>query len=515
MKRLSITILVILGIVMPMHSITRAQLAQYAASLKGKKKADLKTAIFNISQAQYVLEYGSGEGKTWSGFYQTDRIGDNTVCDRYSNEIFEFTDDKSSVAGMNIEHSFPKSWWGGNQNNAYKDLYNLMPSESSINQSKSNYGMGVVTQIVRDNGCTKVGKGTTSGNTLVYLWEPADKWKGDFCRSYFYMATTYQDFTWTGEALNSLEQNTWPTFQQWAYTLYLNWVRSDSVSYTEVARNNAVANIQNNRNLFIDFPNLAEYIWGDSINVAFDPFSAITTASDEIRQKPTGTPIDDNSDPLDEVVYESDDIFALVSDVNNLSDGDSILIVSTTNKVALSTTQNTNNRGMTRVRIEGEHVTGTNNTAQRIAVELTNGYILFNTGDGYLYAASNSNNQLKTQTTANENAKASVSISNTGDATILFKDATHNSLRFNKASSLFSCYDPTITNQTTPVQIYKKQVRHGDVNADGKVDITDVTTLVDLILSKITSVPGKPDIDGNSFVNIQDVTTLVDLILGK
>ena len=45
-------------------------------------------------------------------------------------------------AGMNIEHSFPKSWWGKTEVQAYKDLYNLMPCKSKINSTKSNYPSG-------------------------------------------------------------------------------------------------------------------------------------------------------------------------------------------------------------------------------------------------------------------------------------------------------------------------------------------------------------------------------------
>ena len=79
---------------------------------------------------------------------------------------------------MNIEHSFPKSWWGKTENQAYKDLYNLMPCESKINSSKSNYPMGEVVSGDTGNGWTKVG----NGNDGKKYWEPADEWKGDFAR---------------------------------------------------------------------------------------------------------------------------------------------------------------------------------------------------------------------------------------------------------------------------------------------------------------------------------------------
>ncbi len=240
----------------------------YYTSLKGKKGAELKTAVHNIIKDATVLDYGSGRGSTWEGFYSTDRTDDNMVIDRYSNDERYFGSKGSSVGGMNIEHSFPKSWWGGSQNQAYKDLYNLMPSEQKINSSKSNYPMGKVTDVRTDNGCTKIGTGING----YQLWEPADKWKGDFARGYMYMATAYQNFTWSGtQALQILQQGDYPTLKPWAYTLYIEWARVDKVDEMEVRRNDAVCKIQGNRNPYVDFPNLMEYVWGDSTDIAFDP----------------------------------------------------------------------------------------------------------------------------------------------------------------------------------------------------------------------------------------------------
>ena len=173
---------------------------------------------------------------------------------------------------MNIEHSFPRSWWGGNENQAYKDLYNLMPCESKINSSKSNYPMGTVTGTDSGNGWTKIGTGSDGKK----YWEPADTWKGDFARGYLYMATTYQNFTWTGtQALQILEQGAYPTLQEWAYTLFMKWARADKPDALEIKRNNDVYGIQGNRNPYVDFPNLMEYVWGDSTDVAFNPETSV------------------------------------------------------------------------------------------------------------------------------------------------------------------------------------------------------------------------------------------------
>lgn len=285
----TILLLIAMTVVTAATAIERSELVKQASLLKGKKKAELKTAVYGLIGSPKTLDYGSGISRTWWGFYQTDRIVETNECvNRYSAKKFYFPESNSgaAISGMNIEHSFPKSWWGKSTTvNAYKDLYNLYPSDSKANSSKSNYPMGVVTTVTQEEeGYDKVGTGTIDGVSGRNCWEPGDQYKGDFARTYMYMATAYQNLTWSGtEGLQQLENNTWPTLKQWAYTLYLQWLKDDPVDQLETDRNDAVATIQGNRNLFVDFPYLAEYIWGDSTDVAFDPATTITTAADDDR----------------------------------------------------------------------------------------------------------------------------------------------------------------------------------------------------------------------------------------
>lgn len=273
--RLSLAFLVSVMPALPML----AQIPEgYYSSLKGKKGAELKTAIWKIIKNAKVLSYGSGNRKTWWGFWTTDRDERGYFIDRYSSESewVKSTSQGAVGAGMNIEHSFPKSWWGGAKNQAYEDLYNLMPCESSINSTKSNYPMGKVVSGDKGNGWTKVGEGTDGKK----YWEPADPWKGDFARGYMYMATAYQDYNWVGtQALQILQQGAYPTLQKWAYTLYIQWAKADKPDALEIKRNNDVAKIQGNRNPYVDFPNLMEYVWGDSTNIAFNPETTVKSSS--------------------------------------------------------------------------------------------------------------------------------------------------------------------------------------------------------------------------------------------
>lgn len=247
----------------------------YYASAVGQKKEALKAALHEIIKSADVLDYGKGsKDKTWAGFYLTDRILEtNQVRDRYCYDKRYFNPESpyAAVSGMNIEHSLANSWWGGSKNQAYKDIHHLMPCETSINSAKGNKSMGKVVNVntKSSNTCTKVGTGPGEGGDNIDMWEPADEWKGDFARVYFYMVTCYSNLTWKSEGLKSFTNTDWPTLKPWASELYLQWDKDDPIDDIERARNEAVYSIQNNRNPFVDLPGLAEYIWGSKTDVAF------------------------------------------------------------------------------------------------------------------------------------------------------------------------------------------------------------------------------------------------------
>lgn len=246
----------------------------YYRSVEGLKKSELKTALHKLIQPDVVLKYGGkGEGYTWSGFVVTDRMPNGSVRDRYSDVVRRFNG-LNAVDGMNIEHIFANSWWGHTMNDAYCDLFNLFPSDGSANGRKSNNPVGVVTETPSfDNGVTRVGKSTSyRADSLITVWEPADEWKGDFARSYFYMATCYEDYTdlWTTtEGLLMVERNRYPTLREWVSSLLLEWNEQDPVDDIERERNEAVYGIQGNRNPFVDYPQLSDYIWGDKTEMVF------------------------------------------------------------------------------------------------------------------------------------------------------------------------------------------------------------------------------------------------------
>lgn len=271
MKRL-IFLLILHSSLFSLHFATAQE--QYYRKAEGLRGTELKEALHNLIQPTFVLDYGGGVGKTWSGFWQTDQMEDMQVRDRYSNTVRYFNPDMSAVSNMNIEHIWANSWWGHVKNNAYQDLFNLYPADATANGRKSNNPIGIVDgTIAYTNGVTKVGKSTSyRADSLITVWEPADQWKGDFARTYFYMATCYSHMTslWTTtEGLLTVDPNSPLLMRPWVYNLMLEWAEADPLDEIEQERCDAICEIQGNRNPFVDYPELCYYIWGDKADEQF------------------------------------------------------------------------------------------------------------------------------------------------------------------------------------------------------------------------------------------------------
>lgn len=258
---------------------------------EGKKDAELKSYLKSLIRNHTVIEYGSGLEHTWEVFFYSDRNDEGYMMDMYCDDWYQVTTPGQVASGCNIEHSFAKSWWGGGKNDAYKDCYHLNPSNSTANSSRNNYPLGVPVKDFKTSGTgsLKVGKIHHDGlNVDFYVFEPKDEYKGDFARAYFYMATCYGrnadgmvddvctkyngwrvDNNDVGSKF-AMQNDNYLEFQPWEQEVLIQWHRMDPVSEKEIKRADAVSNFQHNRNPFIDYPYLAEYIWGERAGQLLD-----------------------------------------------------------------------------------------------------------------------------------------------------------------------------------------------------------------------------------------------------
>ncbi len=254
--------------------------AGYYDGIEGLQDSILKGTLKTIIRNHTVIDYGDG---SWEVFYYADQDSNGYCMDMYCDDWKKFGAPGSAVSGCNVEHSFAKSWWGGAKNDAYKDCYHLNPSNSTANSARSNYPLGIVTKLVKTSGSLKIGtQHHDSLNVDFNIWEPKDEYKGDFARAYFYMATcygkdkygaydptvcsAYQGWRLDNKDVGSrfaMQNDNYLEFQPWEQEVLIAWHRQDPVSVKEIKRADAVSNFQHNRNPFIDYPYLAEYIWGE------------------------------------------------------------------------------------------------------------------------------------------------------------------------------------------------------------------------------------------------------------
>ena len=250
----------------------------YYTNAIGKHDEALMTALEGIIYTHSQLSYNY----IWTAFDSTDVGSDGFYIDMYSDCKYNFYSDHVGGAsfvgeGINREHSFPKSWFGGEVFPMFTDLTMLIPTDAYVNQRRSNYPYGVcaggITYTNENMGVTmkgKLGTSTYNGYTST-VFEPDDGYKGDFARIYFYMVTCYKSVvgTWPGCDQLDFAANDYKAFSSWSMQLLLEWHRADPVSTKELHRNEAVYNQQGNRNPFVDHPELAEYIWGTKQNISW------------------------------------------------------------------------------------------------------------------------------------------------------------------------------------------------------------------------------------------------------
>ncbi len=241
----------------------------YYDNAVNKSGYTLRVALHDIIKNHDTLSYND----LWQSFYSTDKRPDNNkVWDIYSDKpgntaayYFTFGSNQCgsySVEGdcYNREHSVPNSWFGGSVAPMYTDLFHLFPTDGYVNSKRSNLPIGKVTSAswTSTNG-SKVGTSNISGYS-GQVFEPIDSFKGDFARTYFYMAVCYMDKNLGVETQSNFSGG---DLKPWAKQLLLQWAALDPVSRKEIDRNNAVYEIQHNRNPFIDYPELIEKVFGN------------------------------------------------------------------------------------------------------------------------------------------------------------------------------------------------------------------------------------------------------------
>ena len=210
------------------------------------------------------------------------------------NNILFYSDVQDS--SYNREHVWPKSHGNFYESGAGSDLHHLRPTNATVNSTRNHWTFGNV----KEHGIThqtqqydKTGKTVLwynagyRGNDCLGLVEVSDNVKGDVARILLYVYTTYGAkgqndnlFMKSSKSGSGNNANTGDKIIESLDTL-LEWCETDPVDTWEMTRNDEVQNIQHNRNVFIDYPEYAWLLFGQSIP------SDMTTPSGEAKKSGT------------------------------------------------------------------------------------------------------------------------------------------------------------------------------------------------------------------------------------
>lgn len=264
----------------PTHGVVASTApAGYYASLEGKSGAALKQAVQDIiANPAVVRAHNYGDITTILKTADQNPLNSNEVWLMYkevSRSKFLFQDTGSGVGRWNREHIYPQSrggfpdgtsdipdginvWVPSDANmlsHGHADAHHLRAEDGPENSSRNNKDFGLTDY----NGF--------SGN--------AGSWKGDVARAVFYMSVRYN-------GLNVVNGNPPDSTvgQLGDLATLLQWNVNDPSDDFEMNRNNYIYTWQQNRNPFIDYPILADYIWGSR---AGETFSLSATDFSELK----------------------------------------------------------------------------------------------------------------------------------------------------------------------------------------------------------------------------------------
>ena len=265
----------------------------YYGQLTWDNGEDLKNKLHTIIRNGYKpLRYNT---PNWESNSDADKA-------QYDFECVDVVYSKDDVlasytqTGWQREHAFAASLMTDCQtSNAVKflgratDFHNLFAGSQNGNSSRSNKNFGVADKTSPTYTDRTVDNGNDGYSFDPKTFEPGNKDKGRLARAIFYMATMYKDDEYdnvnakTLKGLRVVEENVDYTPGNCEFAIghlseLLNWNNSWAVDYLEMQHNESVYThvyskdgyAQGNRNPFVDYPSLVDYIFGDKQNQSGD-----------------------------------------------------------------------------------------------------------------------------------------------------------------------------------------------------------------------------------------------------
>jgi endonuclease I len=217
-------------------------------------------ALVNPHQVQYYSYYANT--MIYSFEARDTTLDRRVVTCVYSGENKIYTEPFDWTSnGYSREHTYCHSWMPTNPATAlpeYSDYHHLFPTNlNDVNILRSNNALGIVVNVTSTYLGSKLGT-DANGQTV---FEPRDEHKGDAARAMMYEAICY----------TTISGNSWalPSYQN--QYLLKQWHFQDPPDNWEIARNDFVDSLQNNRNPFVDSIDYACFV--NFSNMTYEPLA--------------------------------------------------------------------------------------------------------------------------------------------------------------------------------------------------------------------------------------------------
>jgi endonuclease I len=217
-------------------------------------------ALVNPHQVQYYSYYANT--MIYSFEARDTTLDRRVVTCVYSGENKIYTEPFDWASnGYSREHTYCHSWMPTNPATLlpeYSDYHHLFPTNlNEVNIVRSNNALGIVVNVTSTYLGSKFGT-DANGQTV---FEPRDEHKGDAARAMMYEAICY----------TTISGNSWalPSYQN--QYLLKQWHFQDPPDNWEIARNDFIDSLQNNRNPFVDSIDYACFV--NFSNMTYEPLA--------------------------------------------------------------------------------------------------------------------------------------------------------------------------------------------------------------------------------------------------
>lgn len=411
--------------------------------------SSLKTKLYNLMSSTMTSSVAYKNLPTYWNYSDAENGQAGTV-------LFYSDEDSSS---FNREHVWPKSRASFYQINGGSDLHHLRPADSTVNSTRGNHTMADLNH----SGTAVKYNGKVVGwlNTATDSFEPLDNVKGDVARIYLYVYVRWQQ----PNLYQDVSSANLPKFDSddnandgqaviESLDTLLQWMIEDPVDTWEMSRNDIIEDVQGNRNVFIDYPELAWKLFGRSVpsNLVKPGSGSTPTTTPKPTTTPTTTP-----KPTTTPTPSGQNVYKLVTSVDEIGTGGKFVLVGVNGnyKGAMNNTLKSGRMGVTSVSIVNNTITNPSSSIVWTLKETsTDRYSIYNEALGkYLVINANTTSGFALTSSPTYYFNATSAAAKATNAIYLSTTATGN----RKISIYQTDFRPYATSNYSPLYLYKLQ----------------------------------------------------------